>query len=126
MISRSRQPARPNQTSTISGRVFISGVGFVVVAAMWALIGWVRYSDGDSAVAAINAALFVAHLAVGVAILLRVRAVWSIGLLVAAAGMIATVPNAYYLPLFPSGVIALLLFLSRADLVRGSDRPAGP
>lgn len=108
------------QTNQIPGKVLISGTGFLVTGGMWALLGFFRYEDGHMDLATINSALVVAHLIIGVAILMRMRWSWYAGITLALAGIIASFFNEYYLPLVGDGVTGILLFLTRNELLNGS------
>ncbi len=100
---------------TLSGRILISGTGFLVAAGMWAILGFFRYEGGMGAVAAIDLTLTVLHAIVGIMVFRRVRNSWYIGLAVCGIGLFATLPNHYYFPLGINGVLGILFYLSRPD-----------
>jgi hypothetical protein len=117
------------ETTTLSGKILISGTGFIVGGGMWAILSFFRYKGGDFGVGTLDMALMFLHVALGLLILRRVRGCWYLGLALAGVAVAASLPNHYYyLPVPVDGVTGLLLYFSRWDfpdmqLVR--DRSAG-
>ena len=114
MVRNERQPTQEH--GAYSGKVFISGVGFLVAAAMWALLAYFRLRGDENSVVAIDAALSLLHLGVGAAILSRQRLAWYAGLILATAALVLTLIDGYFLPVVTDGVLTVLLYLSRGDL----------
>lgn len=106
---------------TYSGKVFISGVGFIVTGALWALLAYFRHRGGGIDVVSIDATLSLLHLIAGVAILKRLRPAWYAGLAIALAGIGLTLVDGYFLPVICDGIIAFLLFFSRGEYFDSRD-----
>ena len=101
----------------ISGRILIAGTGFVVLTGMWLILAYFRDQGGQELVALANLTLAILHLVIGIAIYYRVRVAWYAGLLVAALGIAAAIPNAYPFPVGPELVLGVLLYFSRRDFL---------
>jgi hypothetical protein len=100
---------------TLPGRVLICGTGFLVLAGMWAILGFFRYEGGMNSAAIIDLVLTFVHIIVGVLIYRRTPAIWYVGLALCGVAMAATLPNHYYFPLAANGILGVLLYLSRND-----------
>lgn len=104
------------ETSTLSGKILISGTGFMVGSGMWAILAFFRYEGGITGVSVLNMALAALHIVVGLLILRQTRNSWYLGLVLAAVSIAASLPNHYfYLPVPVDGVTGLLLYFSRWD-----------
>jgi len=118
-----------NETSTLSGKILISGTGFIVGSGMWAILAFFRYEGGITDVSVLNMALAALHIVVGLLILRQARNSWYLGLMLAAVSVAAALPNHYYyLPIPVDGVTGLLLYFSRwdfRDMRLGQNRGAG-
>jgi hypothetical protein len=99
----------------ISGRILVAGTGYLVLTGMWLILTYFRHEGHHEAVAVLNGVLALLHVATGLGIYKRLRLAWYGGLAVAALGVAAAIPNAYPFPVGPELVIAVLLYLSRAD-----------
>ena len=101
--------------ATLSGKVLITGTGFLVCAGMWAILGFFRYEGGMGVAAAIDLTLRGLHAIVGLLIYRRVRNIWYVGMALSGIAMAATLPNHYYFPLGANGILGVLLYLSRSE-----------
>ncbi len=111
-----RRGPRP-EPATYSGRVLISGVGFIVAAAMWGLFGYFQHAHATTAETAAEVGLVVGHFLVGAGVLTRLRVAWAVGLAVALLGIIASpLTAAAWFPASVDLVVGLLLFFTRDDL----------
>lgn len=104
--------------SVISGRILVAGTGFVVLTGMWFILAYFRQQGQQELVAGLNTVLGLLHLASGIGIYKRWRLAWATGLVVAALGVAAAIPNSYPFPVGPELVLVVLLYLSRADFNR--------
>ena len=115
-----RQNAVPVAPSR-SGKIIISGGAFLISAPAWAYAAFEEYTFGGQ-LFGIYAVLVVLHAVMGIVLLLRLRAAWFPGLLLA----VTSIGIAIYGERFPlSGVDALagvLLFLSRSEFFPSSSR----
>jgi hypothetical protein len=112
----SQNQSDQTETSTLSGKILISGTGFIVGSGMWAILAFFRYEGGYTDVFVLNMALAVLHIVVGLLILRQARNSWYLGLVLAVISVAATLPNHYYyLPIPVDGITGLLLYFSRWD-----------
>jgi hypothetical protein len=112
----SQNQSDQTETSTLSGKILISGTGFIVGSGMWAILAFFRYEGGFTDVFVLNMALAVLHIVVGLLILRQTRNSWYLGLVLAVISVAATLPNHYYyLPIPVDGITGLLLYFSRWD-----------
>lgn len=107
--------SNPVNSSTMSGKILLAGVGFLVSSTIWALLGWIQFAWGNGTLGRLDVTLVVLHLLVGTAILKRMRPAIVLGVLLAVFSLIAAFINGYYLSVLADGVSAALLLLSRAD-----------
>lgn len=108
-----RQNAVP-VTPTRSGKIIVSGGAFLMATAAWAYASFEEYTLGGQ-LFSIYAVLVFLHAIMGIVLLLRVRAAWVPGLLLAATGFgIAIYGQRFPLSGFDA-LAAVLLFLSRSE-----------
>ena len=103
------------ETSTLSGKILISGTGFIVGAGMWAILAFFQNEAGHTGVAITDLVLTALHVVVGLLILRQTRNCWYFGLALAGVAVAASLPNSYYLPVVEDGVTGLLLYFTRWD-----------
>ena len=99
----------------ISGRILVAGTGYIVLTGMWLILAYFRHEGHQESVAVLNGILAALHLLTGFAVYKRLRPAWYGGLVVAALGVAAAIPNAYPFPVGPEIVLGVLLYLCRPD-----------
>lgn len=112
-----RSIPRPDQAEvgTLSGRILICGTGFIVLAGMWAILGFFRFEGGQTTAFVIDFVLMLVHVMVGLLVFRRTRAIWYVGIALCGVAIAATLPNHYYLPVGANAILGALLYLSRLD-----------
>ena len=120
-----RDRREPHEAELFSGKILISGVGFLVLTAMWALLSFFQYYDEHPELGTANVVTAMLHFVTGLAILFRRPLAFYAGLALAVAAIGLAVANGYYFPIVPEGSLAALLFFSREDLFRTQEQ-AGP
>lgn len=106
-----------------SGKIIVSGGGFLMAMAAWAYVGFEEFSAGHQQLGILYATLVLLHAVMGILILLRLRAAWVPGLVLAVTAMgIAIFGHRFPLSGFDA-LAGVLLFLSRADFF--SSPPGG-
>lgn len=111
--------------SGLPGKVLIAGVGFLVTAAVWALLAFIQNLEGNLTLTVINLALLAAHLVVGALVLMRVRYSWLAGLALIAAAIGGAIANDNYVAMLPETVTLVVLILSYSELTKATATRSG-
>ena len=103
-----------------SGKIIVSGGAFLMAAAAWAYVGFEEFSGGSQWLGILYATLVLLHAVIAILLLLRVRAAWFPGLVLAVTAMgIAIFGQRFPLSGFDA-LAGVLLFLSRTDFFSSS------
>ncbi len=109
-----------SDTPSRSGKIIVSGGAFLMSAAAWAYVGFEEFSGGSQRLGILYATLILLHAVIAILLLLRVRAAWFPGLVLAVTAMgIAIFGQQFPLSGFDA-LSGVLLFLSRTDFFSSS------